>query len=271
MRYRQNLHQHTNYCDGLDTPEQVIDAALRLGFDSIGFSGHSYMYYAPDHSMSESGTDAYFAEINELKCKYRGIIDIFCGLEFDMYSIIDPKPYDYMIGSVHYLDIEGEKIGFDRSQTEVERIINTCFGGDGMAYAKAYFETLARLPEYGNFDILGHADLITKHSENIKFFDEDSKEYRFAAIEALEKLQGKIPYFEVNTGAVARGYRTTPYPAPFLLDELKRLGFGAVISSDCHDARQLDCGFSSAEELLRQHGFKEIFVLKKYGFEPIEI
>ena len=61
-----------------------------------------------------------------------------------------------------------------------------------MAYAKYYYKTLAQLPEYGDFDIIGHFDLIMKHSDNITFFDASSKEYINAAIEAMEALKGKI-------------------------------------------------------------------------------
>ena len=92
------------------------------------------------------------------------------------------------------------------------------------------------------------------------------------AIEAAEALAGKIPFFEVNTGAISRGYRTTPYPAPFLLKELHRLGYGAVISSDCHDKRALDCWYPEAAGLLLAHGFREIYVLTAPGrFEPVSI
>ena len=101
--YLQNLHTHTSYCDGIDTSEQMVIAAIEKGFDSIGFSGHSYMYYAEDHSMSLQRTEEYKKEIARLKKKYRDKIDIFCGLEFDMYSAIDLSGYDYLIGSVHYL------------------------------------------------------------------------------------------------------------------------------------------------------------------------
>lgn len=127
------------------------------------------------------------------------------------------------------------------------------------------------MPDYGNFDILGHLDVITKHNEKVRFFDEDTKEYRGYAIEALEALAGKIPLFEVNTGAIAKGYRTTPYPSLFLLGELKRLGFGAIISSDCHDRHKLDCWYTQATELLKYCGFREIYVLKENGFSSIPI
>lgn len=271
MKELQNLHTHTNYCDGRDTPEEMIALALEKGHFSVGFSGHSYMHYAPEHSMSLHGTEEYKKEIRELAKKYQGKIDIFCGLEFDMFSEIDLSGYDYLIGSVHYFKFGEKYVGFDRSRDVVKSIINTYFGGSGLEYAKAYYKLLSRLPDYGKIDIIGHFDLITKHADNVKFFDEESKEYRFSAIEAAEALQGKIPYFEVNTGAIARGYRRTPYPSPFIIKELKRLGFGAVISSDCHDGRYLDCSFEESANLLKECGFKERYVLTDKGFVPVSL
>lgn len=271
MKYLQNLHTHSSYCDGLDTPERMVLISHEKGFQSIGFSGHSYMYYAPSHSMTQAGTELYKQQIRYLKQKYADIMDIFLGLEVDMFSKIDMADYDYLIGSVHYLKIGDEIVGIDRPAQIVREVIKRYFHGDGLAYAKAYYKTLAQLPEYGNFDIIGHFDLITKHMEKETLFDITSREYRNAAVEAAEALAGKIPYFEVNTGAISRGFRTTPYPDRFLLKELNRLGFGAIISSDCHDARQVDCYFDEAEELLKECGFREQYVLKKEGFVPIEL
>ena len=92
-----------------------------------------------------------------------------------------------------------------------------------------------------------------------------------AALEAAHALAGKIPFFEVNTGAIARGYRTTPYPSLFLMKELKRLGFGAVISSDCHDRRYLDCAFDAAAESVRACGFTERYILTASGFTAVAL
>lgn len=266
---KQNLHTHTTYCDGADTPEEIISEALEKGFSSVGFSGHSYMHYAPDHSMSVKGTEQYRYEINLLKKKYDGKIDIFCGLEVDMYSEIDLSGYDYLIGSVHFLLHEGKYLAFDRTQDAVKSIIDTYFGGSGIEYAKEYYKTLALLPEYGNFDIIGHFDVIAKHSDNVCFFDQESAEYKKAVSDAAEALAGKIPFFEVNTGAIARGYKKTPYPSEFILKLLKNLGFKAVVSSDCHDKKMLDCCFSEADELLKAHGFKEKYILTNDGFCPV--
>lgn len=270
-KYLQNLHTHTNYCDGIDTPEQVIISAIEKGFGGIGFSGHSYMYYSEDHSMSLEETEKYKTEIALLKEKYLDRIDIFCGLEFDMYSEIDLSGYDYLIGSVHYLKCGNETVGFDRSAEVVKSVIDTYFDGDGMKYAKAYYQTLAQLPSYGKFDIVGHFDIICKHSDRVTFFDEASADYQNWVLEAADALRGRIPLFEVNTGAIARGYRITPYPTMYIMKELKNMGFGVCITSDCHNSKYLDCGFCESTELLRACGFQEKFILTERGFVAVPL
>ncbi len=268
MPHKQNLHVHSTYCDGKDTPREIVEAAITKGFTSIGFSGHSYMSYAQNHSMSIEGTREYIKEVNSLKKEYNEKINIFCGIEYDMYSDISIDEFDYSIGSVHYFKFGNEYVGFDRSAKVVEGIIDTYFNGDGMKYAKKYYENVAELYGYGRFDIIGHFDLITKHSESTCFFDENSKQYLSYAFDALRALRGKIPFFEINTGAISRGYRTTPYPSIPLIKEMKRLGFGAVITSDCHNAQHLDCYYRNAAELLKSCGFSEKYILTENGFEP---
>ena len=265
----QNLHTHTTYCDGKDSVEEMIIAAYNMSFDSIGFSSHSFMKGC---SLPESIIENYKSEIADLKVKYADKIDVFCGLECEMCGNTNLSGFDYLIGAVHYLKCGEELFTFDLGNVkDVKQVIERYFGGNGMAYAKTYYRDLAKLPQTGKFDIIAHFDLITKFNEKEQLFDENAKEYRWAAIEAAEQLAGEIPYFEVNTGAIAKRYRTSPYPATFLLQELKRLGFGAVISSDCHDSKKLTCGLQEAEELLKQCGFKERFILTKKGFIPVEI
>jgi len=271
MDYLQNLHTHTTYCDGIDTPEEMIQCAIAKGFDSLGFSGHSYMFYSPYKKISLEGTEAYKREVAALKLKYRDRIKIYLGLEVDMYSRVDLFGYDYLIGSVHYLKIDGAYYGFDRGADEVKRLIDTQFGGNGLAFAKAYYEAVAELPNYGNFDILAHFDLIAKNLEIMPLFDDQSKVYLGYALDAMDALWGKIPYFEVNSGAIARGYRTTPYPSLTLMRELNKRGFGAVITSDCHDGKQLDCGYEQARMLLAEAGFREKYILTDSGFASIAL
>ena len=271
MRYYQNLHVHSTFCDGVDTPEEMIRYAQALDFDSLGFSGHCYMPYSPYQKITPESSEAYKREITSLKEKYRGILPIYLGLEVDMYAGVDMTGYDYLIGTVHYLKKGDTYMGFDRAPQVVRDAIDTHYDGDGMTFARAYYEAMAELPKYGKFDIIGHFDLIAKNLEVMPYFDETSSAYLSLAKETIAALKGKIPLFEVNTGAMARGYRSIPYPIPELVKEFKRQGFGAIIRSDCHEGRYLVHGFEQARELLLSCGFTERYVLTENGFHAVEL
>ena len=272
MKHKQNLHLHTTYSDGRDTAEEMVKEAIKRGFTSIGFSEHSYMEFSNyPYQMTIAESENYRREIHALKEKYKGIIDIFCGLEFEFFSSDPTEEYDYLIGSVHYLEVDGVKRGFDRNLSETEEHIRDNFGGNGLSFAKKYYETVSRLPERVSADIIGHFDLCAKCNEKGGFFDESSKEYIDAGLEAIHALKGAVPFFEVNTGAIARGYKTLPYPQMPFLKEFKNLGFGAVISSDCHDKNFLDCYYSESKELLSAAGFSSYWVLTDNGFVEVGI
>ena len=86
MGYKQCLHAHSTFCDGKDTLEQMVQTAIEKGFDSIGFSGHSFMDIYAEYSMSEEKAKAYKQEIKRLQHLYGDRIKIWCGLEKDNYT-----------------------------------------------------------------------------------------------------------------------------------------------------------------------------------------
>ena len=267
----QNLHTHSTWCDGRDSVEEMILYAMENGFDSVGFSGHSSMFYAPEHGMAVGEVESYISDVRAMAKKYEDRIKVFCGIELDLYSKGDFTPFDYVIGSVHYLKIGGEYVGFDRNATTVKSVIDTYFGGDGMKYAKAYYKTLATLPTRGKIDVIGHFDLITKHSEKENFFDWESSVYQGYATAAMDALIPRVKILEINTGAIARGYRKTPYPTAFLLKEWKARGGEIIISSDCHNQKFLACGFAESIELAKACGYTHTQVLTENGFMPVPL
>lgn len=270
--YKQNLHIHTTYADGKDKPEALVQEAIQKGFTSIGFSEHSYMPYSrASHQMTLADMEDYKAEIRYLKEKYRGVIDIFCGIEMEMFSNVPTDGLDYTIGSVHYLELEGKPCGFDRKLQDVQDYLATHFGGNGMAFAEKYFETLSQMPERHSVDIIGHFDILTKNNEMGGFIPVTDPGYLKMGIEAIHNLKGKIPLFEVNTGAIARGYRTAPYPQMEFLREFQKCGFGAVITSDCHNKQFLDCFYEEAKQLLAAVGFRAIWILTDDGFREVAL
>ena len=137
----QNLHQHSTFCDGNDTPEEIVLEAIKKGFCGIGFSSHCYMTYA-DYCMTKESEIEYKKTINALKPKYAGRIDVFLGLEYDPAYQGKPEGYDYLIGSMHGLRFDGVDYEFDGDPVDYAGMINNHFGGDGLAYAKEYFRQL---------------------------------------------------------------------------------------------------------------------------------
>ena len=99
-------------------------------------------------------------------------------------------------------------------------------------------------------------------------FDENSDTYKKIVYETLEELVVSKPFFEVNTGAMTRGYRTRPYPADFILDYVSARGCGLVLTSDCHKKALLGGFFDETEKRLRARGLNNIFVLTSKGFIP---
>ena len=269
MKYLQNLHTHSTFCDGKYSLEEMVKGAIDKGFHSLGFSGHGYTSWWSEYCMTEEGTKQYKEEIKRLKEVYKDQIDLYCGLEMDLYCDGDLSGFDYILGSVHAFQVNGHRVDFDQNADKVRKIINEEFGGDGMKYAKRYYETVAELAQCKNVDFVGHFDIITKHYDRENFFDVESAEYKRYALEALDAVSSKIQLFEINSGAIARGYRKTSYPDDFILKGMKERGCGIVITSDCHDYHGLDCHFDEMAERMRAAGFKERYILTKSGFEAI--
>ena len=244
-----NLHTHTAFCDGRDAPEDLVLEALRLGCPALGFSGHSHVPF-DDCCMSVSGTEEYKNTVAALKKKYAGRIKLLLGVEQDYFADLPADGYDYVIGAAHYIYVDGGYYAVDESREKQLRLVNGHFGGDFYALAESYFDMVGRLYEKTRCDIVAHFDLVTKFNEGGALFDTAAPRYRRAALGALEKLLRTPAAFEINTGAIARGYRTEPYPEPFILREIVKSGARVILSSDCHRREQLLFGFGAAENAL---------------------
>lgn len=262
------VHTHTHFCDGKDAPEVIVKRALELGFVSLGFSGHCPSKVDPA-AMSPEKLEQYVHEIKRLQQFYDGQLEILLGIERDMLGDPLPDLFEYSIESVHTIKA-GERLCYiDWSLEKAEASIAEAFGGDVYAYAEAYYAACAKQYEKSNAKIAGHIDLLTKFNESTPLIDETNPRYRKAVFEAVDTGLTRGLVFEVNTGAISRGYRTTPYPAPFILKYLLEKKAPVVVTSDCHDANNLACHYEETAELLRTIGFKSTLRLRKNGWEEI--
>ena len=263
---RQNLHCHTSFDDGRDAPEIMVIAAENAGLDSLGISLHCPIPGEDAWCCSNAGEPAFLAEMRRLRGKYAGRFNVWCGLEYDLDSERrNVPPYDYIIGSCHLLS--GLPIDYD-PETAAHLI---AFHGGAEKAARLYYERLCTMADMPEISIVGHFDLLTKYNERVPHYDTAAPVYRDAAVAAMEKLNSADKIFEINTGAISRGWRTTPYPAEELLRHLKGIGGRVCISSDAHKAENIAFGFDQAEALARSCGFTEVWQFNGTGFEAVKL
>ena len=261
---------HSTWDDGKCSVEEMIAASRAAGLSSVGFSVHGPMPFENSWECPAEKLPGYIAEVRALKAKYAGQIDVYCGIEWDTTAAeLDLSAFDYVIGSVHEVPVPGGGTrSADANAETTARYIRECFAGDADAAAEAYFAELMKVAAKPEADIVGHFDLITKFDEQGGFFNPRSPRYQAAARTAMEALVKAGKIFEVNTGAISRGYRTAPYPAKELLVQLRALGGRVTISADAHHVSGVACAFEQAEELVKSCGFKEIWVLEGKKFVP---
>ena len=255
--FKQNLHTHSLYCDGKDTIEEMVQEAISRNFDVLGFSGHGYCSI-DTYSMPFDEMEKYILDVQHAKEKYKNQISIYLGIEQDVLGKRFEKnaPFDYIIGSVHFVNVADQYLAVDMDKNTTEKIVEFC--GDFLTYAKVYYEEVKKIAAMDEVDIVGHVDLLTKFNEDESFIRFDNLDYLALAKECIDELIKANKIFEVNTGAIARGYRKSPYPHKTLLEYIYQKGGEILLNSDCHNRFKLDCNYKESLELIKECGFQSM-------------
>ncbi len=234
-----DLHTHTIFCDGLSSPEEMVLSAIEKGLKKIGLCMHAPILNTEYAEFSTDKQKQFICEVNRLKEKYLGKIEILCGLENDYFSPPIENKFDYIIGSLHVFVVGDKILDIDRSPLHFEQAVNDCFNGDYYLASEWYYERLSNIIEKTNADIIGHFDLITKFNLNNRFFNQKHPRYINAYKKAVDKLVKYNKPFEVNLGAIARGYLDLPYPDKDIVEYIKSKGGSLILSSDAHNKNDI--------------------------------
>ena len=257
MNISADIHTHTNFSDGKCSPREMLLSAIGKGLDVYGFSDHAHMKIASHWMMAGERTDNYIKEINSLKAEFSDRIKALCGIEHDVFSDIALAPFDYVIGSVHYIKCGNVFCPVDATKNDVLYAIQKYFGGDPYAYCGEYYSQLARHAENPEVDVVGHFDLVEKFNDDGSVFDRTSPKYIKPAVDAMEKLNAAGKIFEINTGAMFRVGRSVPYPSEYLLRTLNEMHGKIVFSSDAHSTDAIAFAFDRASALAEKCGFSD--------------
>ena len=263
-----NYHTHTTFCDGKDTAEEMVIVAIDKGFKSLGISEHMTTRFYNDHSTK--ALSEYIDEIKRLKEKYKKEIEIYLGIEEDNYSLCDRSRFEYIIGSCHKVKFQNKLYALDNNYEEFLNVL-ALFENNPIKLAEEYYSEFCNYILWRKPDIVGHFDLITKFDQKESSIFFNNKEYIALSEKYIKEALKSDCIFEINTGAIACGYRTTPYPAENLLYIMKENNAKITLSSDCHDKRKLDCNFTETRFLLKDIGFKYTYILLNNEFVKEEI
>ena len=260
-----DLHTHTKYSHGANTPAEMYASALDKGLTLLGFSEHSPRPLGFDylHEYREQLTrhlPDYAREVLALKAAPRegghGPCRVLFGMEMDWLdgqedytrAACTAYDFDYLLGSVHFLGRWGFDDGVEpwksASQEECE------------SRYTAYFTAWEAMIRSGLFNIAAHPDLI-------KIFSVEQFHIWLAKAESaaqirrcLTALRDAGMAMEISSAGLRKACREI-YPAPPIMALAAELGLPVSFASDAHGVDDVAHGFARLASYAKAFGFRE--------------
>jgi histidinol-phosphatase (PHP family) len=269
-----DYHMHLRDPDGPagryshERAEKYVEQARRAGLDEIGFSDHVYYFrQARDlweiPSMLERGGDDLDEYVDAVvDAKSRGLpvklgleVDYFPGIEVELAALLEPYPWDYLLGSIHFVD------GFpvDQEPGLVHRI--------PVAEAwRRYFVWLRNAARSGLFDILAHPDLI-----KIFGMRAPEEETHYLHVETADAIEAAGVCVEVSAVGLRKPVGEL-YPDRELLAACHERGVPITLASDAHQPAHVGRDVDRAAALAREVGYETVTVFdrRERRQEPLE-
>jgi histidinol-phosphatase (PHP family) len=235
-----------------ETVERWVETATSRGVDEIGFTEHVYYFletrplltvpYQIDHC--HVSIEPYVEAV--LEAKQRGLpvklgaeVDYLPGREEETRELLAPYPWDFVLGSIHYLD----GLGIDQEPSLV--------GAVGLEEAyRRYFDLLAHAAGTGLFDSLAHPDLV-------KFFGDLIGWDQEAFVAELDGV-----CLEVSTAGLHKPHGRI-YPEPDLLAAARRAGVAITLASDAHEPDDVGRDLARGADHARAAGYETITVFDR--------
>jgi len=210
-------------------------------------------------------------------------MEVLLGLEIDYIAgICGPSDgrfnavgLDYVIGAVHH--VRPPRLGYDAlatvddGQDSFDALIAQGYDNNSNTLIEDYYKAVTECIKAGGFDIFGHFDLIRKNNPNMSRFREDTSHYMAAAMSAVDALTGTGIIVEINTGGMARGKLPTPYPAAWILKELKVRNVDICLNSDAHASAHLLACREAGLQAAAEAGYESLAIITAAGRKRVPL
>lgn len=259
-----DYHVHMAETGGFSTDylAEYIQKAEEKGIQELGISEHAYFFYETKNILSNPWVDhrrhlhfedyqVFFEEAHDKKLPIKmGIeMDYTPGKEKEMDDFINDHPFDYVIGSVHWIDDWGIDLKENKDEYHKHDLKKV--------YTK-YFDQIVSLAESKLFDFVGHIDLI-------KIFDYIPNDESFLDHEysrVAEALADSGTSIEISTAGLRKPVGEI-YPDPTFLQKCFNAGVDIVLSSDAHEPKHIGYKYEEATDLARAIGYTEVQTFTK--------
>lgn len=247
-----DYHMHTPLCrHAVGEPVDYAAQASRLGLSEIGFSDHSPMARDDfdDWRMRDDQLDEYVGKVRRAQKEFPNLtirlaleVDYMPGQEDWIRRLAARHPWDYFIGSVHYVSETWDLDNPKKLSQWRER--------DPFEVWTVYFQRLTMAAESKLFDTIGHADLAKKFC----FIPTQDCSALFKAFLAAAKQSDTA--IEINTAGLRKECREI-YPSRKILQMAKDLGVPITFGSDAHAPEEVGLNFKEAMELAQSVGYAQ--------------
>lgn len=247
-----DLHMHTPLCrHARGEPVEYARRALELGFTEIGFSDHSPMREDnfDDWRMRFDQLDEYVESVRKAQSAFPQLtirlaleVDYLPGQEKWIRELAARHPWDYFIGSVHYVS---DSWAIDNPQQ-----LSEWKSRDAWEVWSAYFDRLTMAAETGLFEIIGHADLPKKFGFRPS---QDCTPLYARFLDAAKKMNCAL---DVNTAGLRKDCKEI-YPSRKILELAFAKGVPISFGSDAHAPEEVGMNFAEAMQLVQSVGYRE--------------
>lgn len=243
--------------------KKYIEQAQRCGIQDLGISEHAYFFqeakdiltndWAKERRVKNGQNMKDYVALFEAANK-EGIalkmgieMDYTPGKEREMERFINAYPFDYVIGSIHWIKDWGIDLAIHRHIYD-QRDINEAY--------KAYFDQVVTLVESKLFDFVGHIDLI----KIFKFKPTNQAFVEAQYDRAVKALAASGTSIEISTAGLRKPIGEI-YPDPILLQKCYDAGVTIVLCSDAHQPEHVGHEYIQALDLAKSAGYTEVQVL----------
>lgn len=267
-RFKKEINMLTDYHSHLekgtltiDYLKQFVDTAKEKGIQEFGISEHAYHFYETKNIVSKPWMeerryykmDDYvdlFKRADQLGMDVRMSIemDYTPGRHAEMEAFINSYPFDYVIGSVHWVDDFGIDLAEYRKEWDRRDLYETY---------RSYYDQIVTLAESNLFDIVGHIDLV-------KIFKYVPTDQEFL-VEQYERITDALKNSKTCVEISSAGLRKPVgriYPEPELLSLCYRKGIPIVLSSDAHEPHQVGENYESTIMLAKEIGYTKLMTFQ---------